>query len=354
VSRHLLVLTLSACSYSANFVDCEVRCTSEGACPAGLACGDEGLCRVAGETTACAQVLRTPPSCVGLPATCGPGGDESCCSSSVIPGGTFFRSYDVASDGMFPDTSHPATVGPFVLDRFEVTVGRFRAFVNAGMGTQQSPPMAGAGARHLNGADGQGGWDSTWDAELAADAAELAAAVKCDAMHQSWTDEPAANEELPVNCITWFEAFAFCAWDGGFLSTEAEWNFAASGGDEQRAYPWSAETSIDCTRANYSTSYPSSVCAGGVKAVGAESTSGDGRWSQADLGGNVLEWMLDSYAAPYADPCDDCARLTIGDRVVRGGDWANAAETLRSAWRSFTYVDNRDTKLGARCARLIP
>jgi formylglycine-generating enzyme required for sulfatase activity len=45
--------------------------------------------------------------------------------------------------------SYPATVADFYLDKYEITVGRFRQFVNAGMGTQASPPAAGAGAHSL-------------------------------------------------------------------------------------------------------------------------------------------------------------------------------------------------------------
>ena len=295
-------------------------------------------------------MLGTAPSCVGLRAICGPAGDEDCCAASEVPGGSFFRSHDVAGDGMYPSTSYPATVSTFVLDRFEVTVGRFRRFVEAGMGTRENPPAAGASARSLNGTVGQGGWDPIWSAQLPADTAALHASLHCDVLRSSWTDARSDNEALPVNCLTWFEAFAFCAWDGGFLPTEAENQYAAAGGSEQRAYPWSGGSSpvtIDCTYANYE------GCGNAVKPAGTTSPKGDGRWGHADLAGNLWEWALDRYVNPYsATSCQNCANLSTGSqRVNRGGSFSFAAAYLRSAFRGYEAPDPHYATIGVRCAR---
>jgi len=350
--------TLSACAYEASFQDCDVRCAADRGCPDGLTCGAEGLCRSSeGTTETCAGVLGTLPSCVGLAATCGPTASDDCCSTaSPIPGGTFYRSYDVAADGMYSNMNYPGTVSPFVLDKYEITVGRFRTFMTAGTSTQADPPLAGAGARVLNGAPDQGGWDATWDAELEPDASTLVASVKCDPTHQTWTDAPGANENLPMNCITWYEALAFCAWDDGFLPTETEWNFAASGGSEQRSYPWSSPAgsiAIDCSYANYNDgTYCVNSPNGGANRVGSESPEGDGAWGQADLAGNVFEWTLDEYAATYQDPCDDCANLTAASSVVlRGGGWDNFATDVRADYRLDRPPALRHRSVGVRCAR---
>ena len=100
-------------------------------------------------------------SCAELPATCGATGSDSCCNSLEVPAGSYDRSYDLAGDGNSGTKSSPAAVSRFRLDKYEVTVGRFRTFVNAGMGTQASPPVPGAGAHaKISGS----GWDASWDA----------------------------------------------------------------------------------------------------------------------------------------------------------------------------------------------
>jgi formylglycine-generating enzyme required for sulfatase activity len=182
--------------------------------------------------------------------------------------------------------------------------------------------------------------------------------VKCDATYQTWTDAAGANESLPINCIDWFTAMAFCIWDGGFLPTEAEWNYASAGGSEQRAYPWSSppgSLAIDCSYANYydGAAYCTNPPSGAVNRVGSESPEGDGKWGHADLGGDVWEWTLDWYASTYGDPCVDCANLIpASSRVVRGGFFGLDASTLRGAFRNGAAAPSRrGVDVGVRCAR---
>jgi sulfatase modifying factor 1 len=281
-------------------------------------------------------------SCKVLAATCGPSGTDDCCKSSLVSGGTFKRSYDGVD---FLDPSYPATVSDFYLDKYEITVARFRVFVNAGMGTQDNPPGKHSGA---NPRIASSGWSSTWNIHLPVDTAALKRALKCHATYQTWTDAPGSNESKPVNCLDWYTAFAFCAWDGGRMATEAEWNYAASGGSEQRYYPWSSpaqSTTIDDSYAVY--------CGGTcrVENVGSRSPRGDGRWGQSDLGGNAWEWTLDWSADPYPMPCHDCAVVAPGsNRAFRSGSNDDIAATLRSAVRHVYYPEYRGV-VGSRCAR---
>jgi len=296
------------------------------------------------------------PSCIGLPAICGAAQDDSCCESPAITGGAYERGFDVAGDVDSGSTAYPATVGDFRLDRYEVTVGRFRAFVNAGLGTQARPPAAGAGAHARVAASG---WDASWNTTLPASTEALVAALKCDPTFQTWTDAPGGNEQRPIDCVSWYEAVAFCAWDGGFLPTEAEWNYAAAGGEEQRAYPWSSPAgslTIDAAHASY---WDGTDCTGdgmpdcALTDLGAVGTkpAGDGRWGQADLAGNVLEWTLDFFAA-YPLPCSDCANLTLAaHRVIRGGSYGSDEDDLRGGRRLGIAPSDRNGITGIRCAR---
>jgi formylglycine-generating enzyme len=295
-------------------------------------------------------------SCKSLTKTCGSAADDNCCNSSALPSGVYYRSYDLAGDPQSGTMNFPATVSEFSLDKYVVTVGRFRAFVQAGMGTQTNPPKQDSGA-HVK--IPVSGWDVSWNENLPRDISGLMADIKCDATFQTWTDIPGSNENRPINCVSWYEAMAFCIWDGGYLPTETEWNYAAAGGSQQRAYPWSngsAQLTIDSLHASYD---DGTGCIGdGMPACAVTDLvpvgiklAGDSRWGQSDLAGNVHEWTLDWIGA-YTTPCLDCANLASATRrVVRGGAFDGDINDLRTSSRSSFFPIDRKNVNGIRCAR---
>lgn len=311
-------------------------CQASGQWGVGTACG--------GGTPLCSGglcVAAYGPSCNGLAATCGSSGDASCCASIAVPGGTFKRSYDGVN---YLDGSNPATVGDFKADTYEATVGRFRKFVALYPGNK---PVAGAGKNPNDPADP--GWDEAWNGQMPGTQATLTSAVKCNSSYQTWTDSEGGNENRPMNCITWYEAHAFCIWDGGRLPTEAEWNYLAAGGSEQRVYPWSqppTSTTRDCNYASYS------GCPGDTLNVGSKSPMGDGRWGHADVAGNVFEWVLDWSASGYPNPCTNCSNLTSGtNRVLRGGSFDFISNALYASFRGNFSPTGRPRDAGVRCVR---
>jgi formylglycine-generating enzyme required for sulfatase activity len=274
------------------------------------------------------------PRCDGVEPRCGPQANESCCADAEVVGGEFDR---------INDSQFPADVFDFRLDRFEVTVGRFRQFV---AGYPQNKPRKGDGAHPTIGGSG---WDPAWDVSLPEDRAKLVASLGCDANFRTWTDEPGAKEALPINCVTWYLAFAFCAWDEGRLPTEAEWNYAAAHGNEQRSYPWgAAQPTPDLAQFGCDTS--TTACL--ISRVGSKSPAGDGAWGQSDLGGSLGEWLLD-FHGPLPGPCNNCANLTdeTFGREIRGGDFSHPAEQLATTFRLGFAPDARQSFLGFRCAR---
>jgi formylglycine-generating enzyme required for sulfatase activity len=251
-----------------------------------------------------------------------------------------------------------ATVSTFRLDKYLVTVGRFRQFRDAVLPPDGGPgwvPLAGSGIHtHVNGGRGlvgaspspdagpayETGWRPGYDFATKMTDKNLTTCewtVGPNFAYSTWTTAPGSNENLPMDCVAWEEAYAFCIWDGGFLPSEAEWEYAGAGGSEQRVYPWgSASPGAANAYAIYGCNYPSGtgrcnctdpidggVCDGAANIAPVGSASaGAGLWGQLDLIGDIWEWNLDWFL-PYITPCSDCANLTsvaTSDyHVLRGG-----------------------------------
>jgi formylglycine-generating enzyme required for sulfatase activity len=325
---------------------------------------------------ACTGSTTAGPSCAvsgdgGIPdagATgCGSAG-ESCCTSIEVPGGTYFRTYTNTGTGPTGDQD-PATVSGLRLDKYLVTVGRFRQFVSALNGSYQPPPASGKHT-HLNGGQGvvnsgsdagvtyETGWVASDDSNVAPTDANLACGTP--AAYATWTPSVGTHENLPINCINWWEAYAFCIWDGGFLPTEAEWENVAAAGSQQREYPWgSAAPGMSNAYAIYGGDagtclYPTPGACSGVANIApvGTATMGASLFGQLDVAGDAWEWNLD-WSAGYVDPCTDCGFLTTAVlRVARGGAFAEDITRLPASFRNGFAPTSRSSAVGVRCARI--
>jgi formylglycine-generating enzyme required for sulfatase activity len=295
---------------------------------------------------------------------CGPGGSgtESCCTTLEVAGGTYYRTY-TNDDGGLTGEQDPATVSSFSLDKYLVTVGRFRQFVSAwNNGSGWMPPEGTGKHTYLDGGQGlvnvgagadagatyETGWDATdWNNTASLDPTDANLDCQSD---PTWTASVATQESLPINCVTWYEAYAFCIWDGGFLPSEAEWEYAAAAGSQQREYPWG---SADPGTVNEYAIYWYGHYTGtpqGIAPVGTASM-GVGYYGQLDLAGDLFEWNLD-WSNRYADPCTNCVDLSPAfDRVARGGSFLEGAAGLLAAARAGNPPTARSSGVGIRCAR---
>lgn len=158
----------------------------------------------------------------------------------------------------------------------------------------------------------------------------------------------------PVNCIDARAAEEYCAWKGGRLPTEEEWEYAARGGDG-RLYPWGNESTsvqevvhtcgVECqehVKKLGSEHYPSDNGLPDTAPVGSYPANAS-PFGALDMLGSLEEWTTGDPCAYRNEP-----RWEIGspcypnDRVVRGGR-AAAVTRLRRNWQS------RRPTLGFRC-----
>jgi formylglycine-generating enzyme required for sulfatase activity len=145
------------------------------------------------------------------------------------------------------------------------------------------------------------------------------------------------NDNLPIVDATWEEANRYCVWVGGRLPTEAEWEFAARGGNslarygELGAIAWCKDNAGNQTHA----------VAGKQPNV----------YGLYDMLGNVWQWVNDWYDPNYYQGAaqDLLGPETGGERVLRGGSWIVDPKLLRASFRYHIKPDARSDFFGFRC-----
>ncbi|MBU0653877.1 MAG: SUMF1/EgtB/PvdO family nonheme iron enzyme [Gammaproteobacteria bacterium] len=240
---------------------------------------------------------------------------------------------------------HKVSIKAFSLAATEVTVKQFRAFVEA---TSYQTTAEKEGSCYSF--DEKGSWS--------------------DVKGNSWRKLgfPQTDND-PVACISWEDAQAYLKWLSAQtkqiwrLPTEAEWEYAARGGNDKNAYSWGQEAAKGCAFANMADQkgkekFPDwtiANCNDGfvyTSPVGSFKTNGFGLF---DMHGNVYEWVEDCWQSDYKDaPVDGAARQGCdanASRVLRGGSWNSIPRFLRASFRYYGTPVNRNFNVGFRAAR---
>ena len=262
-----------------------------------------------------------------------PAAAAGCPSDMVhVTGGTFSMGSPAGVGDEDEHPQHPVTLTEYCIDKTEVTVAAYTQCVGSGKCTAALEP----------------------------------AKEGVDSLYSVCNGKRADRQDHPVNCVDWNQATAYCTWAKKRLPSEAEWEYAARGG-EGRTYPWGNEAP-SAKRLNAC----GSECRAFGKRLGLEwkvmyedrdlweatapvgsFPSGASPFGALDMAGNVWEWTADWYGAYTAVASANPHGPKDGTvRVIRGGGWGSSgASGVRGASRSRIEPALRLSGLGLRCAR---
>jgi formylglycine-generating enzyme required for sulfatase activity len=270
---------------------------------------DGGAFNTAADVTACNATEPTPEF-------------DTDAGMVIVPAGSFWRGCNDAVDHQCAGDERPGrclTLSGFEIDETEVPEGAYDKCVQAGRCTRPADCFP-------------------------------------------YRYDPVHDPQLPVACVSWSQARAYCAWEGGGtrrLPTEAEWEKAARGTDG-RIYPWGNQNPNSMEKTCEWVNDDS--CPAVLAPVGS-TPHGVSPYGARDMSGNVWDWVSDWYdpryyaVAPDRDPQGTTANPSgstdpDANRAYRGGGITDPAIFQRSSFR-YGGPPGVYPNVGIRCARSV-
>jgi sulfatase modifying factor 1 len=279
-----------------------------------------------------------------------------------LDGGAFRMGTEMEA-GFSADGEGPVrevTLDPFYIDIHPVTNRRFREFVEATRYKTEAEKFR---------------WSFVFEGDIPRK--DYARLVKdtvrgaewwCQVEGANWKHPEGPESGIktrwdhPVVHVSWNDAVAYATWAGKRLPTEAEWEYAARGGLEQKIYPWGDELTPDgkhlCNiwQGNFPDYNTAEDGYTSTSPIGAYPPNGYGL---DGITGNAWEWCADWFHPSFhrtAGDTNPTGPLTGSSRAMRGGSYLchrSYCNRYRVAARSSNTPDSTTTNLSFRCVRDI-
>ncbi len=303
--------------------------------------------------------VRDNTPAVALPSPLRAPSSESGRPMVALSGGAFLMGTDYPHG--FPDDGEgpvrEVTLSAFSIDKYPVTNRDFAEFVNATEYRTQAELFQWSFVfwRHI---------PEARFSELVEDTVAVAP-WWCKVPGATWRtpEGPGSNiedrENHPVVHVTWNDASAYAAWAGRRLPTEAEWEYAARGGLEQKLYPWGDELTPEgrhlCNI--WQGHFPTQDLAlDGYAGTNPVDAFPPNRFGLFSVTGNVWEWCADWFTNHFLNQeiCVDPKGPSQGQtKVMKGGSFlchAAYCNRYRVAARTSNTPDSSASNIGFRCA----
>ncbi len=244
----------------------------------------------------------------------------------LVSGGTYQMggpTFPMTETQEYPQ--HSVTLSSFIIGKYEITNQQYASFLNA---INANPDGTVGGVEYL----------SMLYSQISHNGSQFV------------VDAGKAN--YPMMQVTWHGANAFCEFYGGRLPTEAEWEFAARGGNASNGYTYSGSDNVDIVAwyFNNSTNPDNDLTNGkGTHIVGTKYANELGLY---DMSGNLKEWVNDWYVNNYNNSASYNPQGPASGfyKATRGGSWYLNANNSRVAKRTYKAPSQKTNYIGFRIA----